>query len=665
MENRKGYTMVELLVAFVIIAFILGIGVVSYRFIIDRIEANYYDTLEEELLLAGSDYFTNHREDKPLSGYSAIQIDELVGDKYIETLKDRKGNVCDRNDKSRVYIYKTSVGYGYEACLFCNEYEPDGAYCNNVAQGVINISASKEGGGSYNPLLSFANASWSNSDVTVTFSVNVPVTEFVITNTNNGETKVCDSIVNKSCSMKFSDTSTYKVQAYNESNEVAPEKGFNVKIDKTKPICKFISGPSISSIKNNQPASYVLKCTDNIGLSSNSAVSTSDFSLTTPDVVAFQEISSVSISDGYQYAITVSGNVSGTTALVLNYGAVSDLAGNVNDSVTSDAIEVDSDFFGPEKLVIIYRNSYTSLGSEGSSINIMKAEYTDQSGATQFGFVYCVEGGAGTVMMGNEYVRDYTSVYADTTTGEMYDDGIRYITTNGFWGNGIVTEGETTTAENINYAITQLAIWLYYYDISIETEVYDLEVNERRISSLAQEVRNNKYDSNDETYVYIINKANELCEKAKEVRKAQVACQKDSGKCSAFGDIDANVSSDLLQLSQDGNYYESSMIELEFNNITRASVSVSDSRFSIVSEDGDVVTSVEAGDKIKIRCSSEKVTTSGSVNIDFVATYNERAPFQYYGGTYVYNGLTLDKQRILFSANYNTITVQESLTFIY
>jgi len=235
MKNRKGFTMIELLTAFVIMAFLLGIGVVSYRFIIDRVAANYYDTLEEELLLAGSDYFTNNRMERPLSGYSAVQIDELVGNKYIETLKDRNGKVCDPNSDSKVYIYKTENGYDYEVCLICNEHESSGAYCNNVAMGVINISASKEGGGSYNPLLSFVNASWSNKNVNVTFSVTVDVTDFIITDVNSGTRRTCDSITGRSCSMSFSSTSSYKVEAYNDGIEVAPAKGFNIKIDKEVP----------------------------------------------------------------------------------------------------------------------------------------------------------------------------------------------------------------------------------------------------------------------------------------------------------------------------------------------------------------------------------------------------------------------------------------------
>ena len=341
MKNKKGFTMVELLVSFVIMSFLLGIGVVSYNFIIDMVAANYYDTLEEELLLAGSDYFTNNRVEKPLSGYNAVQIDELVGNKYIETLKDRRGKVCDRSSDSKVYIYKTSEGYGYEACLVCNDYKTEGTYCDGMALGVINISAEKEGGGSYNPLLSFANASWSNKDVIVTFSVNVPVTKFVVTDTNNSIKRTCNSSNGRSCSMSFSNTSAYKVEAYDGSNEVAPDKGFNIKIDKVKPVCEFVSGPSVALINQSLTSTYVLECTDNVGLKNNYNIDSSNFTLTTSNVILIQNHVVTAITNGYRYTVTVSGNISGTTALKLNAGVITDKAGNGNSSTQSNNVEVD------------------------------------------------------------------------------------------------------------------------------------------------------------------------------------------------------------------------------------------------------------------------------------------------------------------------------------
>ena len=359
MKNKKGFSTIELLVAFLIMALLLGIGVVSYRFIIDRVASSYYDTLEEELLLAGSDYFTNHREDKPLSGYSAVYIDELVGDKYIETLKDRNGNVCSASNDSKVYIYKTEEGYGYEACLVCNDYKSEGTYCDGVALGVINISAVKEDGTSYNPLLSYENNSWSNSDVTVTFGVNVPVTKFVITNTKNGTRSECTNINNQSCSMIFNETSTYNVKAYNEGMEVAPGKGFNVKIDKTSPLCEFVSGPSPSVIDKNSTSTYVLSCTDSNGFSDYS-ISNSDLSPSTSGVLSVQNPSEQSITNGYRYTIVVTGTSGGNAKLTLAAGAVKDKAGNGNASIASDYLQINTDDEAPNISYNLAAGTYTT-----------------------------------------------------------------------------------------------------------------------------------------------------------------------------------------------------------------------------------------------------------------------------------------------------------------
>jgi len=359
MKNKKGFTLIELLVSFIIMAFLLGIGVVSYRFIIDRVAANYYNTLEEELLLAGSDYFTNHREDKPLSGYSAVYIDELVDEKYIETLKDRNGKVCSASNDSKVYIYKTEKGYDYEVCLVCNDYKTKGTYCDGIAMGVINISAVKEDGTSYNPLLSYENNSWSNSDVTVTFSVNVPVSEFVITNTKNGTKNSCTDINDKSCSMVFNETSTYNVKAYNEGVEVAPEKGFNIKIDKTSPVCSFISGPTPNVIDKNSTSTYVLKCTDSHGFSDYS-ISASDLTPSTTGVLTIQTPSVESITDGYRYTIVVTGTGAGNAKLTLTAGAVKDKAGNGNSSIVSNELQINTDEEAPNISYNLAAGTYTT-----------------------------------------------------------------------------------------------------------------------------------------------------------------------------------------------------------------------------------------------------------------------------------------------------------------
>jgi len=107
-----------------------------------------------------------------------------------------------------------------------------------------------------------------------------------------------------------------------------------------KPVCKFVSGPSSSSINANATATYFLECTDNNVLFSDSVISSSDLVLTSSGVVTIQTPVAVSISNGFRYIITVTGKAAGTTALRLVEGAVSDNDGNGNASITSDPITI-------------------------------------------------------------------------------------------------------------------------------------------------------------------------------------------------------------------------------------------------------------------------------------------------------------------------------------
>ena len=112
-------------------------------------------------------------------------------------------------------------------------------------------------------------------------------------------------------------------------------------IDKA-PTCSFVSGPSSSLIGKNKTATYVIECTDVIGFSDYS-ISASDITLSTSSVVTIQSPTSSSITNGYRYTITVTGNMSGTTSLTLKSSAVTDKAGSGNSSITSDSITVDAE----------------------------------------------------------------------------------------------------------------------------------------------------------------------------------------------------------------------------------------------------------------------------------------------------------------------------------
>ena len=237
--NKRGFTLVEVLASIVILSVIIGIGVVSYQSIMKRVEKKYYETLEQDLLMAGSDYFNNHREDKPFIGYNSVDITSLIGKEYIETLNDRHGNVCgDIDDEnSRVYIYKTDTGYDYEACLVCSDYRSTGAYCKGVVEGVININAvSNEQ--PYNVLLSYSNTNWTNDTVSVTFSMANEVSRYDILNLSSKEERSCTDITNNSCTISLDESASYQVSAFNGETKIAT-KDFNLKVDKVIPTVSY------------------------------------------------------------------------------------------------------------------------------------------------------------------------------------------------------------------------------------------------------------------------------------------------------------------------------------------------------------------------------------------------------------------------------------------
>ena len=319
----------------------------------------------------------------------------------------------------------------------------------------------------------------------------------------------------------------------------------------------------------------------------------------------------------------------------------------------------------PKTIIIVYEETYTNLGSDASAIRVRKAKYTE-NGTTKYGYVYCLEGGAGIVSENSSYNPDSTSDYADKETGIMNDDGINYITMNGFWGNGNIGAGEPSVSEKKDYAATQLAIWLYYYDVSQNETKYDMTVVGRKVSTLARAVRNNKYNSNSENYTYIVEKANKLCEGAKKARLEQVECEKNNS-CSTINNAELKVSVDNknLKLSSDGKYIESELITVSLKEIPKYTVSVNDSNFVVVDENGNNKTTFKDGDKIKVRASSDKVSASTNVTLNFKATSSERMSYQYYGGKYTYNGSTIAKQRLLFGAVFNNVKLEEKLDFTY
>ena len=68
-----------------------------------------YNTIENNVLLTGNDYFEDHRSQLPIgSEMSEVTLSDLVNGKYMEPVKDVDGNPC---DEGTVYAYRENNKY--------------------------------------------------------------------------------------------------------------------------------------------------------------------------------------------------------------------------------------------------------------------------------------------------------------------------------------------------------------------------------------------------------------------------------------------------------------------------------------------------------------------------------------------------------------------------
>ena len=236
---KKGFTIIELIVTIVIIAIIGGIGVVAYNNIFDASSKNYYQTVEQSLLLSGSEYFEKNRDELPIKGYNVVTLDNLEDDNYISPVKDKKGGTCESGE---VYVTRNpnTRQYEYEVCLKCLDYESEGAFCKGYVPGSINVNAylEKDNNHKYNPLLSYKNVEVTKDNVILELYLDDSnLSYYSIDKVNNH----CIA-TNQKCNVKIENSGSYLVSAYSADGvKIADDRIINVKIDKEAPTFDIIN----------------------------------------------------------------------------------------------------------------------------------------------------------------------------------------------------------------------------------------------------------------------------------------------------------------------------------------------------------------------------------------------------------------------------------------
>lgn len=122
MKKRKGFTIIELLVALVIVGILLTLAILVINRYIIQGHNTVNDQLERSLVLSAKSYFSDNKR-KIISntdedGNIVLWYTYLKSNNYISNdLKDAKGNSC---SKSYVYMTKSGNGYKYTGCVVCD-----------------------------------------------------------------------------------------------------------------------------------------------------------------------------------------------------------------------------------------------------------------------------------------------------------------------------------------------------------------------------------------------------------------------------------------------------------------------------------------------------------------------------------------------------------------
>ena len=136
--NNKGFSMVEILAVVVILGVVSTIGIVTVSKLIDKSRIHYYETQENQLVLAAQSYTNDNKNilPKTVGEMRTITLKELRDNNYIkEEIVDQNKNKCyeekhkekDKNgndvelEGSRVEVYKsTKTDYIYTGYLECD-----------------------------------------------------------------------------------------------------------------------------------------------------------------------------------------------------------------------------------------------------------------------------------------------------------------------------------------------------------------------------------------------------------------------------------------------------------------------------------------------------------------------------------------------------------------
>ena len=276
-SNNKGFSLVELLAAIVIMGILTGIGVVSVTYLINKTEKEYYKAQESEIIMAAKSYTQDNRSFLPkrVGQKNQVYLKTLQDRKYIGEVIDRNKKICDPN-QSYVQVYRYSKNdYSYVVNLVCDGYTSEDSSPTNLVGPDIKFVF--EGIG--------ANDNYDLAKVTVTIEDEDKISgyRYIISKSGNEvknsgdvdgklEKKITFTIPLKEFVPGTIEVKVVATDFYgNESNK----KEQKTIVNSTAPTCTVLK--ENTTWTNDVPVETQVKCNDFTGLGCKKDVYTQDF----------------------------------------------------------------------------------------------------------------------------------------------------------------------------------------------------------------------------------------------------------------------------------------------------------------------------------------------------------------------------------------------------
>ena len=276
-RNNKGFSLVELLAAIVIMGILTGVGIVSVTYLINKTEKEYYKAQESEIIMAAKSYTQDNRSFLPkrVGQKNQVYLKTLQDKKYIGEVIDRNKKICDPN-QSYVQVYRYSKNdYSYVVNLVCDGYTSEDSSPTNLVGPDIKFVF--EGIG--------ANDNYDLAKVTITIEDEDKISGYRYIITKNGNEVKNSGDIDGKLEKKIEFTLPLKeyVPGVIEIKVIATDFYGNESNKKEQKTIVNSTAPTCTVLKENTtwtngvPVETQVKCNDFTGLGCKKDVYTQDF----------------------------------------------------------------------------------------------------------------------------------------------------------------------------------------------------------------------------------------------------------------------------------------------------------------------------------------------------------------------------------------------------